>query len=465
MAQKRSKEQTKIIHEFEIDKKYNHFGQDKTYAIRTYGCQANERDTETLQGILEAMGYTKAKELIEADVILLNTCAIRENAEQKVFGQIGALKQLKQEKPDIIFGVCGCMAQEESVVNEIMNKYHHVDLVFGTHNIHRLPELIHEAMMSKAQIFEVWSQEGEVIENMPAKRESHIKGYVNITYGCDKFCTYCIVPYTRGKERSRTVLDIVKEVVELKEAGYQEVTLLGQNVNAYGKDFNNEIDFAYLLEAVSQTQIPRIRFMTSHPWDFTDEMIETLAKYDNLMPSIHLPVQSGNTDVLKLMGRRYSREAYLTLFNKLKKAVPNASFSTDIIVGFPNETQAQFEETLSLFELCQFDNAYTFIYSPRKGTPASNMTDNVLFNDKQQRLYALNEVAKKYALEKNLAYMDKIVSVLVEGFSKKDDTVLSGYTDTNKLVNFKGDASLIGQIIKLKIIEVKTWYLTGETIE
>lgn len=462
MAQKRTNDQTKINHSFEIEDRFKTLGKHQTYAIRTYGCQANERDTETLQGILEAIGYTKAEELMSADLILLNTCAIRENAEQKVFGQIGALKNLKLEKPNLIFGICGCMAQEESVVKEIMEKYHHVDLVFGTHNIHRLPQLVHEAMMSKAQIFEVWSQEGEVIENMPAKRESAIKGSVNITYGCDKFCTYCIVPYTRGKERSRTVEDIVQEVVELKENGYQEVTLLGQNVNAYGKDFESGIDFAYLLKQVANTQIPRIRFMTSHPWDFTDEMVDVLSEYDNLMPAIHLPVQSGNSDILKLMGRRYTRANYIELFDKITAKLPNASFSTDIIVGFPNETQEQFEDTLSLFEHCKFDNAYTFIYSPRKGTPAAKMDDNVPYEDKQQRLYALNDVAKKYALAKNDAYIGRVVKVLVEGFSKKDDTVLSGYTDTHKLVNFKGDASLIGSIIEVTIIGAKTWYLMGE---
>lgn len=462
MAQKRTNNKTQIFHDFQIEDHLSNLGQHKTYAIRTYGCQANERDTETMQGLLEQIGYKKADDLYEADLILLNTCAIRENAEQKVFGQIGALKQIKKDRPDLIFGLCGCMAQEESVVNEIMQKYPHVDLVFGTHNIHRLPKLLHEAMLSKQQVFEVWSKEGEVIENLPAKRESSIKGYVNITYGCDKFCTYCIVPYTRGKERSRTVEDIVKEVNELVKDGYHEVTLLGQNVNAYGKDFENEIDFAHLLKQVSDTNITRIRFMTSHPWDFTDEMIEVIANHENIMPAIHLPVQSGNSEILKLMGRRYTREQYLTLFDKIKNRIPNASFSTDIIVGFPNETEEQFEDTMSLFEHCQFDNAFTFIYSPRKGTPAANMHDNVLLTDKQQRLYRLNELAKKSANEKNQAYIGSKVEVLVEGVSKKDESVLSGYTQTQKLVNFKGGPELIGKIVTLEITDAKTWYLIGK---
>ena len=294
-------------------------GVGKKYYIQTYGCQANERDSETLSGILESMSYQVTDEIKEADVIILNTCAIRENAEEKVFGKIGYIKNLKKTNPNLIFAMCGCMAQEEVVVNRILEKHPHVDLIFGTHNIHRLPELLKEAFYSKEMIIEVWSKEGDVIENAPVKRDSKHKAWVNIMYGCNKFCTYCIVPYTRGKERSRLAKDIIKEVENLVDDGYQEITLLGQNVNSYGKDLGNDYNFSNLLEDVAKTGIPRIRFTTSHPWDFSEDMIKIIAKYDNIMPAIHLPVQSGNNEVLKLMGRRYTREQYLELFYKIKK--------------------------------------------------------------------------------------------------------------------------------------------------
>lgn len=436
----------------------------KTYHIITYGCQANERDTETLNGILELLGYQVSDDVETADLILLNTCAIRENAEQKVFGKIGEIKRLKRENPNLIFGMCGCMAQEEVIVNEILAKYPHVDLVFGTHNINNLPTLLMEALQSKETIVDVLSQEGDVFENLPTRRNNKIKAWVNIMYGCDKFCTYCIVPYTRGRERSRLMENILSEVRELKEAGYQEITLLGQNVNAYGKDLTNDDNFAKLLEECAKIGIPRIRFMTSHPWDFTDEMIDVIAKYDNIMPFIHLPVQSGNNEILKIMNRQYTREEYLVLYDKIKAKKTNVSFSTDIIVGFPNETEAQFEETLSLASHCQYDNAFTFVYSPRKGTPAARMKDNVPLKEKQERLQRLNEVVNEYMQKQNERFAEAIVEVLVDGPSKKNSSILAGYTPHNKLVNFAGNSSLIGKIVKVKITEVKTWSLNGELV-
>ena len=464
----RSRGRTEVQHlddAFEIPADMVGIGKGQTYYIQTYGCQANERDTETSSGILEMMGYTHTDEVKQADVVLLNTCAIRENAEEKVFGKIGYLKNIKKTRPNLIFGVCGCMAQEEVVVNKILEKFPQVDLIFGTHNIHRLPVLLKQAMLEKELVLEVWSKEGDVIENLPSHRANNYKAWVNIMYGCNKFCTYCIVPYTRGKERSRELDEIIKEVEELKNSGYKEITLLGQNVNSYGKDLNNDTSFATLLEAVAKTGIDRIRFTTSHPWDFNADMIDIIAKYDNIMPSIHLPVQSGNDEVLKLMGRRYSKESYLKLFDMIKEKIPDCTITTDIIVGFPNETEEQFQDTLSLYNYCKYDLAYTFIYSPREGTPAAKMEDNVPLSDKEQRLYRLNELVNKYANEANQKYLGQVVKVLVEGPSKKNPDVLSGYTEHNKLINFKGDASMVGQIVDVRVTEAKTWALTGEQLE
>ena len=465
-AQKRSHHQTVIEKAlFAIPPHIQMIGQGKKYYLRTYGCQANERDSETLAGILESMQFTPCSEPSEADVILLNTCAIRKNAEDKVLGELGSLKRLKSDKPDLIFAVCGCVAQEEEIVTLLLEKYRHVQLIFGTHNIHRLPELLYEVMSEGKRVVEVLSKEGEVIENLPVRRFGKHKAWVNIMYGCDKFCTYCIVPYTRGKERSRAMEDILDEVRILKEEGYKEVTLLGQNVNSYGKDAGIVGGFASLLEETAKIGIERIRFTTSHPWDFTDEMIDVIARYDNIMPFIHLPVQSGDSEILKIMGRRYTREQYLTLFHKIKERMPNCAISTDIIVGFPNESEEQFENTLSLVDECQFDNAFTFIYSPREGTPAARMADNVSLEVKQHRLARLNERWNQYAKLKNDAYLGKTVRVLVDGASKKNDQIMSGYTETNKLVNFVAKDAKAGDIVTVKITGCKTFSLDGEQCE
>lgn len=465
-AKHRSNEVKHIDDAFFIPPEMVGIGKDKKYFIQTYGCQANERDSETLSGILKLLGYQPTEEIKEADVILLNTCAIRENAEEKVFGKIGYIKNLKKTNPNLIFGMCGCMAQEEVVINRILEKHPHVDIIFGTHNIHRLPELLKEAMFNKEMIIEVWSKEGDIIENVPVVRANNHKAWVNIMYGCNKFCTYCIVPYTRGKERSRLLKDIVKEVEDLVKDGYKEITLLGQNVNSYGKDIkDNNDDFSSLLEAVAQIGIDRIRFTTSHPWDFTEDMVKIIAKYDNIMPAIHLPVQSGNNEVLKLMGRRYSREQYLELFHTIKKYIPDCTITTDIIVGFPNETDEQYQDTLTLYEECEYDLAYTFIYSPREGTPAAKMEDNVPLEEKEQRLYKLNDLVNEKASKANQRFLNQEVEVLVDGTSKKDENMLSGYTRHQKLVNFKGHKEDIGKLVKVKITEAKTWALKGEQID
>ena len=451
--------------EYIVKENLKKLGLNKKYYVKTYGCQMNEHDSENIKAILEDMSFTETDDMESADLILLNTCAIRENAHNKVFGMVGRIKNLKEKNPNLIAGICGCMAQEEVVVNEILEKYNFLDIVFGTHNIHNLPNILYTAINKKDLEVEVLSIEGEVIENIPVKRESKYKAWVNIMYGCDKFCTYCIVPYTRGKQRSREHKFIINEVKDLVEKGYQEVTLLGQNVNAYGKDLNDNYDMSNLLEDVAKTGINRIRFVTSHPWDFNDSMIEVIKKYDNIMPYIHLPLQSGSDSILKLMGRRYTKKSYIELYNKLKSALPNSSITTDIIVGFPNETEEDFNETLDVVNTCKFDGAFTFIFSPRVGTPAAKMADNVTLEEKNQRLYKLNELVNKYSKEANDRYLNKIVPVLIEGTSEKDGTMLMGYTDTMKLVNVKAPKEYIGKIINVKIKEIKTWSMDGEIAE
>ena len=459
-ARKRSKEKVEVIY---LDNKEDKIVSDKKYFLRTYGCQMNVHDSEQIKFILESLGYTETEKLEGADIVVLNTCAIRENAHDKVFGYLGRCKHLKESKKDLIVCLGGCMAQEEVVVNEIRNKYPYVDIVFGTHNIHELGSLIKNTLHK--QDIEVYSIEGKVYENILYKRDSNITAWVNIMYGCDKFCTYCIVPYTRGKQRSRRSKEIINEVNSLVNKGYSEITLLGQNVNAYGKDLEGELSFAGLLEEVAKTGIKRIRFVTSHPWDFTDDMIDIIAKYDNIMPYIHLPLQSGSSRILKLMGRRYTKEEYLKLFNKMKAKIPNVAISTDIIVGFPGETDKDFQDTLDVVNYCKYDNAYTFIFSPRIGTPAAKMEDNTPLKVKEERLAKLNELVNKYSLEHNKELLNKEVLVLIEGISAKDSTRLYGYTDTMKLVNVEGNKDLIGKIVKVLITDAKSFSLDGKVIQ
>lgn len=465
-AKKRGKEVVKYHKDFEIADEFSGLGQGRKFYIRTYGCQMNEHDTEVMGGIFIELGYEPTNSVDDADVILLNTCAIRENAENKVFGELGHLKPLKLERPDLLIGVCGCMSQEESVVNRILEKHQFVDMIFGTHNIHRLPQILNEAYMSKEMVIEVWSKEGDVIENLPKVRRGNIKAWVNIMYGCDKFCTYCIVPYTRGKERSRRPEDIIQEVRQLAAQGYKEITLLGQNVNAYGKDFDDiQYGLGELMDELRKIDIPRIRFTTSHPRDFDDRLIEVLAKGGNLVEHIHLPVQSGSSDILKIMARKYTREQFLELVRKIKVAIPDVSLSTDIIVGFPNETDEQFEETMSLYREVGFELAYTFIYSPREGTPAAKMKDNVPMEVKKARLQRLNDLVNELSREAMKKHEGQIVEVLVEGESKNNPDVLAGYTRKNRLVNFRGPKSAIGKLVKVKIKNAKTWSLDGEMVE
>ena len=465
-AAKRKREETRILtDDVEIPSELRIIASGKKFFIRTYGCQANVLDSQNIEGILLEIGYSPVDNPLQADVVILNTCAIRENAEEKVFGEIGSLKRLKAENKDALICICGCMVQQPHIVDTIKTKYPQVDIIFGTHNIHHLPSLLNEAYSKKNRIIEVYSKEGEVIENIPCFRRDKIKAFVNIMYGCDKFCTYCIVPYTRGKQRSREMDAILKECQDLVKQGYQEITLVGQNVNAYGKDLKDAPTFATLLSKVAETGIPRLRFTTSHPWDFTEEMFEAIAKYPNIMPFLHLPLQSGSNDVLRRMGRRYTAEEYCHLVDRLREIVPSISLSTDIIVGFPNETEEDFQRTLDVVKYCHYDSAFTFIYSPRVGTPGAKMEDKVSMETKHERFSRLIATLEPDFEAKAEAYVGKIVPVLVEGSSKKDETILSGYTDTNKLVNFKGNVKNIGKIVYVKILESHTYSLIGEEVD
>ncbi|MDO3410628.1 tRNA (N6-isopentenyl adenosine(37)-C2)-methylthiotransferase MiaB [Saccharibacillus sp. CPCC 101409] len=464
-GKRRGKESIAVHTDFSIPEDMENFGEGKRYHVQTYGCQMNEHDSETIKGLLEQMGYTGTEDRTQADIILLNTCAIRENAEDRVFGELGHLKVLKTERPGLMIGVCGCMSQEEGVVNRILQKHGFVDMIFGTHNVHRLPHLIREAVFGKEMVVEVWSKEGDIIENLPKKREG-MRAWVNIMYGCDKFCTYCIVPYTRGKERSRRPEDVIAEVRELARQGFKEITLLGQNVNAYGKDFEDlDYRFGDLMEDMSKIDVPRVRFTTSHPRDFDDRLIQVLGGGGNLVEHIHLPVQSGSSAVLKKMSRKYTREHYLELAAKIRKVVPDAVLTTDIIVGFPGESDEQFEETLSLVREVGYDSAYTFIYSPREGTPAASMADDIPMEVKKRRLAALNALIKEQSRRGNEALTGRTVEVLVEGESKNNASVLAGRTRGNKLVHFEGGPELVGTFVQVKINDAKSWYVKGDLVE
>jgi len=439
-------------------------GSSPRFLVRTYGCQMNEHDTEMMSGLLLAMGFVHASGEADADFILLNTCAVRENAEDKVFGEIGRLRTLKYINPELLIGVCGCMAQERNVQDLILSTYPWVDVVFGTHNIHRLPQLVFAAKASQETIMEVWDAAAQTVENIPKARQDGIRAWVNIQYGCNKFCTYCIVPYTRGAERSRLPADILAEVKELADIGYKEITLIGQNVNDYGVDLEN-ITFADLIRQVNRIDgIERVRFTTSNPWNFTDDLILAIAESKRVVEHIHLPVQSGNNEILKRMNRSYTQTYYLQLVAKIRAAIPNVSLTTDIIVGFPGETESQFEDTVQLLEEVKFDNAFTFIYSPRDNTPAAGFVDDVDAITKKARLKRLNEVQYAISLQNNQALDGSCLEVLVEGESKTKAEVLAGRTRSNKLVLFEGDASLKGQLVVVEVTQPQTWLLKGRII-
>jgi len=437
----------------------------KKYTIVTYGCQMNEHDSEKISWILENLGYEWTENKEDSDFIVYNTCLVRENAELKVYGQLGALKDLKRKNPDLILAVCGCMMQREEARRVILDKYRHVDIIFGTNNIHKLPLLIDRHKQTNEIVVDIVEDTRDIDDNIEANRKYGFKAFVNIMYGCNNFCTYCIVPYTRGRERSREPESIIKEIEKLAEEGYKEIMLLGQNVNSYGKTLNIEYTFADLLRDINKIQgIKRIRFMTSHPKDLSDELIYAMASLDKVCEQLHLPVQSGSNRILKAMNRKYTREDYLLLIEKIKKAIPDISISTDIIVGFPGETEEDFLDTLDLVKKARFDSAFTFLYSIREGTKAAQMENQVPDDIKHERFQRLLDTIYPIFYEENLKYLNKTVEVLVEEVSKNNDEVLSGRTRTGKLVHFKGSKDLIGKFVNVKITTPKTFTLEGHLI-
>ncbi len=433
------------------------------FHIQTLGCQMNERDSETLAGMLLELGYIQSDNKEEADVAIINTCSVRDNADKRFFGMLGQLKRLKNKNKNFIACVCGCMMQQQHIVDEVKQKYPWVDIIFGTHNIHKFPELLENVISQRERQIDIWDDGGDIIENLPADRLYEHKAFVNIMFGCNNFCTYCIVPYTRGRERSRSPEAIVKEVESLVASGTKEITLLGQNVNSYKGE--GDVNFAKLITMLNEVEgLERIRFMTSHPKDLSDELIEAFATCDKLSNYFHLPVQSGNNEILKKMNRHYTKEAYLELINKLRGVRKDIGISTDIIVGFPGETEEQFEDTLNLVKEVQFDSAFTFIYSVRKGTPAEKYTDQVPEEVKHERFNRLVEAVNESSAKNNEKFVGRIVQVLVDDFSKNNREMLTGRSSENKIVNFKGNSDLIGKIVEVKVISSNTFSLTGELV-
>lgn len=440
-------------------------GRARLALTETYGCQQNENDTERIRGMLRDAGFEFTDDAHKADVVIYNTCAVRENAEQKVFGRLGILKHIKEDRRDMVIAICGCMVQQEHITEKIKSVHEHVDLVFGTHALYKMPELLYQAMHQKKTVVDITASDGAIAEDIPIMRDDTKKAWVSVMYGCNNFCSYCIVPYVRGRERSRTPEAVLKEVKGLVDGGCTEIALLGQNVNSYGKDLDIDIDFADLMRMVNDIDgVERIRFMTSHPKDLSDKLIQTIAECDKVCKQLHLPFQAGSDSILKQMNRKYTKAEYLEKIARVKKAIPDISLSTDVIVGFPTETNEDFEETLDVLKQVEFDNIFSFIYSRREGTPAAKLdfvlTDEEIHANFNRLLEVQNEISKR----KNEAYVGRVERVLVDGVSKNDDNTLSGRCDSSKIVNFKGDKSLIGKYINVEITEAHTWSLNGKIV-
>lgn len=461
----------------EYIKKVKKINQDKNfkYTILTMGCQLNENDSEKLCGMLEKMGYTKTEKQNDADLALFNTCCVRENAEDKLFGKLGELKRLKEQK-GIIIAIGGCMMQEKHITDKIKESYPFVDILFGTHTLHKFPEDLYKVIEEKRKLEDILDIDGKIYEGLPIKRDSKIKASVTIMNGCNNFCSYCIVPYVRGRERSRQPRDIIEEVKKLAKEGYKEITLLGQNVNSYLRvereknipfeEYQGVNSFATLLRAINKIDgIERIRFISPHPKDFTDDVIEAIADCEKVCKLVHLPLQSGNTKVLKEMNRKYTKEQYLNLVEKMKNKIPNLTLSTDIIVGFPGETDEEFEDTLEVVEKVGFEQVYMFIYSRRVGTPGDKMQNQIPEDIKHKRFDKLKALVESQIEENNKKYIGTTQKILVEGESKNNSNMLSGRTESNKVVIFEGSKELIDKIINIKIISQHMWYLKGEILK
>lgn len=441
-----------------------HNSETKYFTTFTYGCQMNEHDTERLAGQLKSIGYQYSEQLNSVDLILINTCCVRESAEKKIYGKIGELKRIKAANPNVIIGITGCMAQKDK--EKIFKKAPHVDFVLGTHNVHELPNIVKEITNSKETVLAVWDQAERIAPDVPAIRKGDISAWVPIMYGCNNFCTYCIVPYVRGRERSRPLNDIVQEISQLGKEGFKEVTLLGQNVNSYGKDSGGQFDFADLLKAVDSVEsVERIRYMTSHPRDMNEKVIATICESKKVCEHFHLPIQSGSDEILKKMNRGYTTEYYLKLVEQIRKAIPNASITTDLIVGFPGETEELFKETMDLIKLVKFDAAYTFLYSKRSGTPAATMPDQVELSIKKDRLQKIMNEQNEISLAINKTLESLRLEVLVEGTSKNDESRMMGRTRTNKIVLWdKVGTEYPGQLVNVTIDKAQTWLLKGQLL-
>ncbi len=448
-----------------VAKKKEELGRPLTCSVNTFGCQMNVRDSEKLLGILEQMGYEKT-DSEDADFVIYNTCTVRENANRKVYGHLGILKHKKKSRPDMIIGLCGCMMQEQEVVETIRTKYKFVDIVFGTHNVYKLAEIYYNRIASGSSVIDIWKDTEMVVEDLPATREYSFKSGVNIMFGCNNFCTYCIVPYVRGRERSRTPEDIIDEVKALAADGVVEVMLLGQNVNSYGKNLPEKVSFAKLLEMVCQVEgIERVRFMTPHPKDLSDELIDVIARNPKVCRHVHLPLQSGSTKILKAMNRHYTKEDYLALVDKIKTRIPDVSITADIIVGFPGETEEDFLDTLDVVEKVRYDTAFTFIYSKRTGTPAAAMENGATKEEINDRYNRLFKRVQEISGEITQTFKGKTLPVLVEGISEQNDGLLTGRLSNNLLVHFEGCESLIGHIVDVTLVECKGFYFIGRLIE
>ncbi|MBU3087461.1 tRNA (N6-isopentenyl adenosine(37)-C2)-methylthiotransferase MiaB [Clostridium gasigenes] len=440
-------------------------GKNKLFCTITYGCQMNEEDSEKLSGMLKTIGYSSTEVKEEAGIIIYNTCCVRENAETKVFGNLGHLKALKRKNPNLIIAICGCMMQQDGMSDKILKNFPFVNIIFGTHNAFKFPEYLNRVKTEGVQVKEIFNKETEIVEGIPIDRKSEVKAFVTIMYGCNNFCTYCVVPYVRGRERSRIPKDIVKEIEELISKGYKEITLLGQNVNSYGKGLDEEITFAMLLRKINEVPgIERIRFMTPHPKDLTEDVILAIRDCDKVCEQIHLPVQSGSNRILKKMNRNYTRENYIELIKKIRKEIPGVTITTDLIIGFPGETEEDFEDTLNLAKEIQYSLAFTYLYSRRNNTPADIMLNQVPDNIKHERFNKLVDVINKGVISQNKTYEGQTVEVLVEGSSKNDLTMLTGRTRNGKLVNFKGQNIKSGDLVLIKIIRAQPFSLIGEVI-
>ena len=447
-----------------VQKKSEELGRPLTYHVTTFGCQMNARDSEKLVGILDEVGYTEVEDE-NADFVIYNTCTVRENANQRVYGRLGYLHSIKKKKPHMMIALCGCMMQEAQVVEKLKKSYSFVNLIFGTHNIYKFSELIVTALESDRMVIDIWKDTDKIVEDLPSERKYAFKSGVNIMFGCNNFCSYCIVPYVRGRERSRNLKDIVREIEKLVEDGVKEVMLLGQNVNSYGKNLEEPVTFAQLLKEIEKIEgLERIRFMTSHPKDLSDELIEVMKDSKKICRHLHLPLQSGSSRILKIMNRHYDKERYLTLVNKIKTAMPDISLTTDIIVGFPGETEEDFLETMDVVKKVRFDSAFTFLYSKRTGTPAAVMENQISEDVMKDRFDRLLEEVQTIGREMSSRDTGSVQEVLVEEVNEHDSSLVTGRMSNNLLVHFPGDASLIGSIVSVHLDECRGFYYMGTKV-